>query len=200
MCLHTKQIKPLVAEKDIVAYKFIFGVFYKKTNKAIKYFSPFITNNELKHGVNLPDRDKDFQEENKTPITLFDSYNNPLMDVYKVSKGWLHAFINDPKQSNTSFIFIELSLNLISLKYAIANSDNYDWKSGYVKMIIPKGAKYFIGIDGDICSDKLYWDENEEPVWDDTDTEPLFLETQEKCINDTLLDLKTTLKDNGFFK
>ena len=154
MCLYTKQTKPLIAKKDIKVYKVLKAVF-DKTNDNIIYYTSALFYKRFHYGINTPNRPENFIEKN-----TFLDINNGDFFLFgqgiktKIEGGWLHAFIGklDAKMlENFGFI-------------------NYDDNSCYYKFIcaemtIPKGAKYFIGIKGDICSDMLVWNENDPVVW-----------------------------------
>lgn len=59
--------------------------------------------------------------------------------VYEITSGWLHSF--------TTFYD--------AVKYFESDILCYN----FIKMIIPKGAKYYISSDGTtICSNKLFWE------------------------------------------
>ena len=80
-------------------------------------------------------------------------YNYPIKPCVNPSKlisenpfcsicgGWLHAFTN------------EFTANTFCI-------DNMIWPENYEihRMIIPKGAKYILGVENDICAKCLKWD------------------------------------------
>ena len=88
----------------------------------------------------------------KSKFRYHSGYNHPARPYIGPSKlisenpfcsicgGWLHAFTNE----------------LIADKFCI---DNMIWPENYkvYKMIIPKGTKYILGDQNDICAKCLKW-------------------------------------------
>ena len=116
MCLYTKQIKPKVAEKDLVVYKVL------DYNMGSPYY-----------GLLYPLNRKVTSE-----LLCYDHVWNPRNQLFNVEEG-LHAFTNR-LAAHSHAQCLEYSNGHIQFVY---------------KAIIPKGSKYYIGIDNDIASDAL---------------------------------------------
>ena len=112
---------------------------YKLLNKVDgKYVSPYCYK-LYRHGINKPYRDENWSEEN--------SFARYLSSRYKVERGGLHAFqVEDEAES--------VAKTLLDGPEVMC-----------FKMIIPKGSRYIPGQYSEICSDRLYWDINEPPVF-----------------------------------
>lgn len=146
MCLITTQKKPLIAKKDITVYK----VLIEKVddNGSTVYISPFIEK-RYECGTNTPYRGKNWTEE-KSVCQDYDINKNII------EKGWLHAFIG---------VYEAYLAKTYMLKYKLfAGKMLPSDKLVTVEMTIPKGAKYFIGFEKDICTDKLCWNKKDKPL------------------------------------
>ena len=146
MCLITIQKKPIIAEEDITVYK----VLIEKVddNGSTFYVSPF-GKKKYKYGTNTPYRGKNWTEEKS--VYLDWGINKNIIE-----RGWLHAFIDD----FTAYLGKDDMRENKSLADKFLPSD----RLVTVEMTIPKGAKYFIGFEKDICADKLYWNKKDKPL------------------------------------
>lgn len=119
MCLYTKQIKPKVAEKDIVVYKIL------DYNMGSPYYG-------LLYHLN---------RKITSDLQIYDSRRFLGTQLLNVEEG-LHSF--------TKRIVAYLTQRYLNIYYK---------KSGITystyKAIIPKGSKYYIGLNNDIASDAL---------------------------------------------
>lgn len=68
----------------------------------------------------------------------------------EIGPGWLHAF------RYRDWAIGEAELLSLTSWY---DNDGKDRVFTAVRMLIPRGSKYYIGRDGDICSSALYWPE-----------------------------------------
>ena len=145
MCLTTLQKKPMVAKEDIKVYKVLLAVFNKKDNSIIKYITPFY-GMEFKRGVNIPESNESFND-------CEDEKNG----------GWLHSFSDE----YTAFSFHKQpSIIERTNAFNCLFDDERHYKPVVFEMTIPIGAKYFVGIHNDICSDKIVWNENDKQILD----------------------------------
>ena len=120
MCLYTKQIKPKVAEKDIVVYKVL------DHNMGSPYYGLLYPLNEKRTSI-LKRYDWKWEEKG--------------YKIYDVEEG-LHAFTK--------------RLAAYVKQYYLNQPDRNNLATYSVyKAIIPKGSKYYIGLDNDIASDAL---------------------------------------------
>ena len=83
-----------------------------------------------RHGSNLP----------RGYRTVSYSYNTT--EVARVYGGFLHAYL---KKEDAE-----------TLKETLINDRHRKFK--IVKMTIPKGTEYWVGLDNDICARELYWE------------------------------------------
>ena len=162
MCLYTIQTQPRIADKDITVYKKIIMKIDCFDDGKVTFLSPYapnFTKFNYHKGLNVPDRDSDWDETKSFSPNY--TYNKGLLYAHssKVDKGWLHAYINKIDAIPTSY---EIEKCEDSSRFYVDGVRLQILIPGYIKMTIPKGSKYIIGLDGDICSDKLYWDEKEE--------------------------------------
>lgn len=161
MCLYSKQILPRRATKDITVYK---EMMKGGTNK---YISPCriypVQQDEI--GKIL------IANGNKKPHYVIEELGIKGTVCSIIEGGYFHSFVSIP----FSLIGIPSSLTEEYLNWHILrcnikligprehcykwsyNNDSFIYTGKYriVECTIPKGSLYWIGIDGDICSDKL---------------------------------------------
>lgn len=118
MCLYTEQIKPKVAEKDIVVYKVLNH----------NMLSPY-------YGLSYP-----LNRKITSKLLCYDHEWSPRTPIFNIEEG-LHAYtkrrVAYARQHDLNILTKE------SVVYSV------------YKAIIPKGSKYYIGLDNDIASDAL---------------------------------------------
>lgn len=139
MCLYSKQILPRRAKKDIIVYKQLID------DIRLGMMTPF---QEFKI------KPEDFGKVLETtgykcirPIHSFDQSR------FAISIGYFHCFKTFPMKligtrvRGSSYLFdgwtFKKPNHLLSHSYVL------------VECIIPKGSQYWVGINNDICSDKL---------------------------------------------
>lgn len=132
MCLYSRQILPRRATKDIVCYK----LFKKKTRRkkkngriAIRYQSPFQCDHF--YGSNMLNT----VLHAKTTIRHNKPYWNQTSKTTRVESGYFHAY---QTARNYYTLLITAWKNIVLLK-----------------CIIPKGALYYKGVNGDICANQM---------------------------------------------
>lgn len=140
MCLKSQTFVPKIADKDIEVYKVLRFYDYQK------YIAPVVFINkdimyEYKKGKNFP------VEKNVMPTNssgyLYSEAEKFASYPYELYIGWLHAYTDGCRAAVVMGRF----------------SENYGRDFVVVKMKIPEGSKYFVGRDGDICSNCLVWED-----------------------------------------
>jgi hypothetical protein len=125
MCLYSTSVTPLIAEEDITVYKLL----YNKEGTLLLY-APFYgfkyTPNKLYINNDTPDIEKYDDDE----TVAFHHIRR------KIGKGFFHAYINR-----------DIAKRQLYRDYKHINT--------ILKATIPKGSKYFLGIDDDICSNQI---------------------------------------------
>ena len=131
MCLDTNSNIPLIAEEDIVVYKVLM-------HRNGKDYAPVVTDTATlqsyiyKKGAN--------KARLKEDINL--TWNGR---TYAIGKGFLHAYTTneEAEKSRTRWNCCGLTISHF-----------------VVKMIIPKGTKYFVSTEGtEICTKQLNWED-----------------------------------------
>lgn len=131
MCLYSKTNTPLIAEEDIVVYKVLM-------HRNGKDYAPVVSDTAnlqsyiYKKGANKARLKEDIS------LTLDGR-------TYAIGQGFLHAYTTneEAEKSKTRWNCCFLTVS------------NF-----VVKMIVPKGTEYFVGIDEkDICAKQLIWED-----------------------------------------
>lgn len=152
MCLYSKQILPRRATKDITVYKeMIKGC----TNKYVSPWRIYPVQHDEIGKILIADG-------NKKPYRFIPSLEGKIHSV--IERGYFHSFAGIPfslKEDYMNFHILMCNIKLIGRRghcYTWLYDDNsfkYTDRYCIVECTIPKGSLYWIGIDGDICSDKL---------------------------------------------
>ena len=141
MCLFSRKQEPKIADKDIPVYKCL----------SISNLAPYVPTYEYHKGMNYakrPTRD----------ITMKFQWNDEDRTVmedgkvaYVFDDGWLHSLrpIDTP----------QAMLDWMRTAMRFTFSRNVAKEIKLVKMYIPKGTKYYEGLDEDYCSECLEWRE-----------------------------------------
>ena len=138
MCLFSREKEPKIAEKDIPVYKCL----------SVSNLAPYVPLYEYHKGLNYakrPTRDISIRTDDDRTI-LEDGKPACVFD-----DGWLHSLkpydtpqaMLDWMRTSMRFTFNRGVIDQIKL----------------VRMYIPKGTKYFEGLDDDYCSECLEWRE-----------------------------------------
>lgn len=128
MCLVTFSREPLIAEEDIVCYK----QFYMYSSSGFM-FTPIV-----QYRVAVPEDIPTIMDDTSKPVKIKNvpfgsTYLGKVINTpaYEISTGMIHAYTN-PDLIVTNLTFYK--------KF---------------KCIIPKGTRYYTGLNDDICAKKL---------------------------------------------
>ena len=135
MCLITNNITPSIATEDIICYKRLDLV-----NGCFR--TPFLHKKvcNKKNIIGYKQAIGCFEKLTRKKYFEYTSYKG---DLYSLSKGFIHTYSTFGKILKNSVTF-DICGRMTT-------------KSHMFKCIIPKGSKYWVGQDLDLCSDKIIY-------------------------------------------
>ena len=129
MCLFSKEEVPRIAQEDIECFK----ILQQKDGQWITPYRDYpVEFNKVLEAIN----NNEFSKTHKYPTYI---------DYYAISEGYFH--VCDSEKSTRKHA------EEIKIAYT-RNKHKCPPLTGF-KAIIPKGSEYYIGVHGDLCSDKL---------------------------------------------
>ena len=126
MCLFSKQQVPKVAVEDIECFKIL-----KELHGA--YYTPY---------RDTPVKFNELMETGRNPFIIG---TRRVYDYYVIEEGYFHS-CSTKEFADKEFNRIKIGCFRDKVKLP---------KLHIFKAIIPKGTHYYVGVNGDLCSDKL---------------------------------------------